>query len=185
VSALGGAVAAMQAMWGLKILLNQTDDVAGHEVYFDFDARRLTSHRIVRNPRCLFDHDTWRLVPLDGNARNTTVGQTLTFAERVLGSGACLQVPRRAIATSFRCPSCGADAFPYRVVDAADASDIRCACGAGMHALAAGLLDRFSREEARLFLDRTWAEVGLPPEDVIVAAGGGRQLHMLLCDSGR
>jgi molybdopterin/thiamine biosynthesis adenylyltransferase len=183
VSALGGAVAAMQAMWGLKLLLNQAGDIAGHEAYFDFGARRLSSHRLVRNPQCLFDHDTWRLVPLGGTDR-TTVAQTFEFAERALGADVCLQIPRRAIATRFRCPGCCAEALPCRVVDAIEAPDIRCACGTEMHAVTASLLDRFGRREAHLFIDRTWAQVGLPSQDVVVATGGGHQLHMLLCSPG-
>jgi molybdopterin/thiamine biosynthesis adenylyltransferase len=181
-SALGGAVASMQALWSLKLLLNQADDIAATEMYFDLGRRQLSTHRLVRNPRCLLDHRTWTLVPLPEGSYYETVDATFRFAEQALGTDVSLQAPRRVIATRLKCPGCGSETFPCRALDAIEAFEPVCACGVEMHPAAAGLIGRFGRAEAGPFLDRTWAEIGLPPAEVVVATGGGRQLHMLLSD---
>lgn len=182
VSALGGAVASMQAIWVLNLLLGQPDEIAGAEVYFDLGRRLLSTHRLTRNPRCLFDHQTWNLDPIGSGSGNATVAQTFAFAERTLGEQVALQLLRRAIVTQACCPHCGAETHPYRVTEAIDTADLLCNCGTEMHPVSANMLDRFGRSEADPFLDRTWAEIGLPTTDVVVAAGGGRELHLLLSE---
>lgn len=145
VSALGGAVASIQAAWGLGVLLRRTT-IVGREVYFDLDAGRMTAHRLRRNPRCLFDHQRFSLVPLGKPPELATVAATFDAAERRLGAPVTLELQRRMV------------------------SDPR----------GGGSLDRFGRDEAAPFMSRTWAELGIPPADVVVATRNGSQLHLLL-----
>lgn len=183
VSALGGVVASLQALWGLKALLGQAAAVAGMEAYFDLGRHVLSTHRLKRNPRCLLDHRTWRLTPLNSDASRLSVADTFAIAEAVLGEGVALHVGQRPIVTRTRCPRCGAEAQPYRVVDRVSA--VRCACGSDVRLDASSLIHRFGRPEAAPFLERTWAEIGLPAADVVVATAGPSELHMLLSESGR
>jgi molybdopterin/thiamine biosynthesis adenylyltransferase len=183
-SALGGAVASMQAIWGLKVLLGNAEEVAGKEVYFDLGRQRLSTQRLRRNPKCLLDHRTWLLTPLRNDSKSATVAQTFAFAEVALGNDVALQLLRRSIVTSTRCAHCAAEKRPFRALDAIDGVAL-CTCGGEMHLTATDLLERFDRREAEPFLDRTWEEIGIPPADVIVAKGGYKELHILLNESDR
>ena len=179
-SALGGAVASMQAIWGVRVLRGQNDESASTEMYFDVGRRHMSSHRLRRNPRCLLDHQSWPLTPLGSDPAGTTVAQTFAFAEARVGGEIVLQLPQRSIVTAARCPQCGAEVRPYRVLDSLAIGEVHCVCGHEMHPATNELLDRFGRLEAKPFLDRTWREIGLPPADVVIAANGTRELHILL-----
>jgi molybdopterin/thiamine biosynthesis adenylyltransferase len=179
-SALGGAVAAMQAIWGLQMLLGRSDEVAGREVYFDLGQSMLTSHRLRRNPRCVLDHRSWQLAPMGAESSASTVEQTFSFAESALAGAVDLQLVHRAIVTRLRCARCGAEQHPYLVAEVLREEHARCACGGGMDPVAADVLDRFGRSQAAPLLARTWEEIGLPRADVIVARSDGADLHVLL-----
>jgi molybdopterin/thiamine biosynthesis adenylyltransferase/Zn ribbon nucleic-acid-binding protein len=181
-SALGGAVASMQAIWGVRVLRGQCDESASTEMYFDVGRRHMSSHRLPRNPRCLLDHHSWPLRPLGRDTAGTTVAQTFAFAEAQLGGEIVLQLPQRSIVTAARCPQCGAEVRTYRVLDSLAIEGVHCVCGHEMHPAINELLDRFGRLEAKPFLDRTWREIGLPPADVVIAANGNRELHILLTE---
>jgi molybdopterin/thiamine biosynthesis adenylyltransferase len=179
-SALGGAVAAMQALWGLTVLLGGADEVAGREVYFDLGRQRLTGHRLRPNPRCRLEHRTWRLTPLGSGRGALSVAETFAFAEAALDGDVTLQLTGRSIVTSVRCPECHAEKPINRAADAIGRREVLCGCGGQMHPAATDLLDRFSRLEAGPFLHHTWNDLGLPPADVVVAARGAEELYLLL-----
>jgi hypothetical protein len=181
-SALGGAVAAWQAIWGVKVLLDQSREIVGTETYFDLGHSRLTTHRLKRNSRCLLDHQRWPLTPLGRDSQGATVAQTLAFAEVALNGDVVLHLPHRSIVTTVRCPRCGEEERPYLTLEKLEHARFECACGEDMHVAAADLLDRFSRADARPFLDRTWHEIGLPPDEVVVATCGHRELHIVLSE---
>jgi molybdopterin/thiamine biosynthesis adenylyltransferase len=183
VSALGGAVASLLAVWGLTVLLDRTEEVAGQEMYFDLGRRISSTHKLRHNPRCLLDHQRWHLTPLGNRSRHATVAATFRFAEDVLGDGVVLQVPHRAIVTTLTCPQCLQEKHPYRVLEQMDASYTQCDCGSVMVPRPTDALDRFGRSEAEAFLDRTWAELGLPSADVVVATAGAIDLPLLLAES--
>jgi molybdopterin/thiamine biosynthesis adenylyltransferase len=183
VSALGGAVASIQAVWGLTVLLDRAEEVGGREVYFDLGRQLLTTHRLTRNPRCLVDHQRWHLIPLGARSEDATVAETFKFAEDAIGNDVVLQLPRRTIVLKIRCPQCGQEKYPYRVLDVMGVNDTSCACGSEMVPFATDVLDRFGRQEANPFLDRTWAELGLPPAEVVVASAGAVELPLLLAGS--
>jgi adenylyltransferase/sulfurtransferase len=180
VPALGAAVASIQSIWGLNLLLGWPDAVAGRELYFDLGHGRLSTHRLTRNARCVFDHRTYSLVPLGLGVDDMTVEQTFAAAESRLNASVTLTLQHRDLVTRLRCPTCAAERQPYRIVEVIAEPDATCACGAAMEPVASDLLDRFGRAEAAGFTQRTWAEIGLPPADVVVASDGEQELHLLL-----
>jgi molybdopterin/thiamine biosynthesis adenylyltransferase len=182
-SAVGAAVAAMQLVWGLDVLLGHAQQAAGRETYFDLGCQRLSTHRLNRNPKCLLDHRTWPLTSLQSDPKGATVARTFEFAEAALEDEVTLQLLRRPIVTSIRCPHCGRERTPYRVLDAIEAEATCGNCGGKMHLTAMDLLERFGRAEARPFLDRTWEEIGIPPADVVIARTCSKELHILLSES--
>jgi molybdopterin/thiamine biosynthesis adenylyltransferase len=181
-SALGGAVAAMQATWGVEVLLGRAEEVASREMYFDLGRLQMSRHRLPRNRKCLADHRAWPLTRLGSDSARTTVAQTFAFAEARLDGEVALQLPYRSIVTAARCPHCCGEDRPYRALDSLPPAGLLCACGHEMHPATTDLLDRFDRSDAKPFLDRTWREIGLPPADVVIAAHGTRELHLLLTE---
>jgi molybdopterin/thiamine biosynthesis adenylyltransferase len=180
VSALGAAVASIQAAWGLSVLLHRDKAAMGREVLFDLEAGRMTSHRLVRNRRCLLDHQPYFLQPLGLSVEQATIAYTFDVAEQQLGVPVTLELHRRVVVTTLRCPICRAVRHPLRVATAITESDLACPCGAAMHPVGTDLLERFGRDEADRFLNRSWMEIGVPASDVVVASRGDRQLHLLL-----
>ena len=180
ISALGAMVASIQAVWGLKILLGRGEEVAGKEVYFNPDHDAMSTQRLRRNPRCLFDHRRYELTPLALDAEEATLERTFDEAERRLGGPVTLLLPRRMIIKRICCPDCGAERLPFRVPEALTAAELTCNCGGAMRPSPADLLDRFGRAEVSDFLKRTWAGAGLPAAEVVVATSGESELHLLL-----
>jgi len=176
VSALGGAVASLLALWALRVLLGRGDGVFGREVYFDLDGCRMEVHRLARNSRCLADHRRYELLPV---GERSTVEQAFQAAEsRLEGRGeVSLYLQARTLVAHLRCALCGAEQRPWRISGAVEAV---CGCGGEMQATASGLVECLRRGEAGGILGRSWAELGLPAEDVIVAVRGDRDLALLL-----
>lgn len=180
ISALGAMVAAIQVVWGMKMILGFGDEVGGREMYVDLDHNVLSLHSLGRNPRCLFDHHTFSLTPYGRGVGEVTVAETFAAAEERLGRNVTLRLHRRSIVMKVRCPNCNEVLKPYRVFETMTIEEATCACGATMQPVALGLLKRFGRKEAAGFLNRTWAQIGLPPRDVITATNGEAEIHWLL-----
>ena len=180
-SATGAAVAAGQVVWGLKLLLGRREEVVGRKLCVDLDCGHLSTHALQRNPTCLFHHRALPLTPVGRPVGGVTVGETFAMAQQQLGEGASLQLHRASVVMDMRCPACARVCRPYRVLEAMTADEARCDCGALMQPTAPGLVDRFTEAEAPPFLDRTWAELGLPEEDVVTATAlePGRAIHLL------
>jgi len=179
ISAVGAAIAAAQVIWGLKILLGRADDVVGREQFLDLDRQSSTVYELARNPRCVFDHCAWSFTPVGRTVREVTVGETFAIAENRLGDGVTLELHRSALVTALRCPGCGSESQPYRLLEVVTAEDAACACGESMEPQPIGLHDRFGRDEASPVLGRTWSELGVPDRDVVTAVRGDAELHLL------
>lgn len=180
ISALGAAMAAIQVMWGLKLLLGQGDEVRGREMLIDLERHALSLHLLRPNPRCLAGHHRLTLTATGHAVDETAVEKTFAAAERMLGGEVTLQLHRRALVAELRCPACGVMKQPFRIFEAMRQEESLCACGAVMQPQAPGLLERFSRREAAPFLKRTWAALGLPARDVVTASNGSAEVHLLL-----
>lgn len=178
-SALGAAVAAIQLIWGQKILFDRAAEVVGQELYLDLERKLMTQHKIRRNAACVMDHDLV-LRPFQEADRASTVGQAFAAAEAQLGGEVSLELHRNALVTELRCPRCALVRSPYCTVQSIPKEEATCTCGAFMQPVATSLVECFGREEAVPFLDRTWAEIGLPPEDIITVRTGTKAIEWLL-----
>jgi hypothetical protein len=176
---LSSVVAGLQVHWAVEMLLGRMDGVAGSEAYVDLGGCALRRHRLVRNPSCLFDHRRFEPVePLGAAAGGITVAETLREASLWLKGDVQLRLWRDAIATRLQCPQCGAARPVFRLLGALRPEETRCDCGGEMLPPATGLLGRFGIEEAEPFVDRTWAELGLPERDVVAARSDGREIYL-------
>jgi hypothetical protein len=180
VSALGAAAAAQQFVWGLQFLLGRGADVSGKEMYFDMGAVVVSVQRLQPDPNCVLDHRALPFTPLSRGPAEITIGETFREAERVLGTAAALEFHRSSLVTELRCPACLAARRPFRLLSAITAAEGACACGGSLVPSAAGLMARFTEDQAVEFTERTWAEVGVPSRDVISASAGGVEVHLLL-----
>jgi molybdopterin/thiamine biosynthesis adenylyltransferase len=179
ISALGAAIAAIQVMWGLKLLLGQGEEVRGREMLIDLDRQALSLHSLRPNPRCLAGHHTLTLTPTGHAVAETAVAETFAAAEKLLGGEVTLQLHRRTLVAEMRCPACSVMRRPFRILEAMRQEETMCECGSVMQPQALGLLNSFGRREAAQFLKRTWAELGLPARDVVTASNGEAQAHLL------
>jgi len=178
ISALGGTVASVAAVTGLKILLGKGAALVSRETYIDLDRSVLSSHLLKRNPKCLSDHRAYALTPVP--RKSSSVAETFHLAGRALGGDVFLQLQRRSLVCRVRCATCGRDKRPYQLLETLGNRERTCRCGALMQPAAIDLMDRFSWEQAAGFRNRTWKKLGLPPEDVVVASRGDAELALLL-----
>jgi molybdopterin/thiamine biosynthesis adenylyltransferase len=183
ISALGSAVAAVQVIWGLQILLDKGGEKLGKELYLDLESNLLTTHRLKRNPSCLFDHKIFELTTMNGSLGDNTVADTFAAAETRLGQAVILQLHRFSIAIEIRCPQCAATRRPYRLLEFMAPEEALCDCGASMQPLALGLADRFGKEEAKEFAHKTWRDIGLPIHDVVTATNGSEAIHFVVAEA--
>ncbi len=179
ISAVGGAVAAAQVIWGLAILLGRGHEVIGREMHLDLALPRLTTHALVRNETCLFDHRPFAYTALGRSVGEVTVAETFELAEAQLGSEVIIHLHRRSLVTRLGCPACGRWWHPLRLLDAMGPAEGRCSCGASVQPSVDGLCDRLRREDVHDCAGLSWAELGLPEQDVVTASAGDRELHFL------
>jgi molybdopterin/thiamine biosynthesis adenylyltransferase len=178
-SAVGSAVAAFQAVWGLKILLGRGHEVIGREMHLDLALPRLTTHALALNEGCLVDHRPYVCTALGKSVAEVTVAETFELGEARLGAGVVLGLHRRSLVTDLSCPACGRRWRPLRLLEAMGPAEGRCWCGASVQPSANGLRDRLRRDDVQECLKKTWSDLGLPEQDVVTASAGEQQLHFL------
>lgn len=183
VSALGAAASAAQVIWAIEHLLGRDVGAGGRETHFDLRLGAMRSHRLPFNRDCLLDHRVFRLTPIGGPVEAMSVANTFRLAEARLGSGVTLRLNRRRLVTELRCAACAEARYPYRVIEAMTEDDARCRQGHVMEPLAFGLRDRLERHDLAQIAGRTWGELGLPSEDVVTAARGAAEVHLLFARS--
>jgi molybdopterin/thiamine biosynthesis adenylyltransferase len=183
VSALGAAAAAADSTWAIEFLLGRGSQVAGREVHFDFSQMAMRSHRLPVNPDCKLDHRVFTLTPIGRPVEEVSVANTFTIAEAAIGPDVTLQLNRRRLVTELRCPACDEARFPCRVLEAMTQEEARCRQGHPMEPLAFGLRDRLGRHDLAAQMGRTWAELGLPSEDVLTALRGDTEINLLFAPS--
>ena len=171
---LGAAVAGVAVTWGLRMLLGA--DVAGRELLMDLDHNSFSMRGLPRNPRCLADHRAFQCAA----AVRGTIQQTFKEAAGALGGPVELALQRRGIACVIRCPDCGREQRPYKILSAISPAEGACICGGVMQPVAGHVLDRFTLEQATPFLSRTWDDLGLPAADVVVARGPNGEVDLCL-----
>jgi hypothetical protein len=106
------------------------------------------------------------------------VGGLLERAAEELGEPSeTLILHNRPLVVGEECRACGKTTELVCLAEVHDEAGLRCACG-GPPPLV--LTDRLSREQAQRIADRKWADLGLPPADVVTAAAGCKQAHYVV-----
>lgn len=161
-------IGAIQCQEALKIL-HDRPALSGAGVVFDGVGHTSYVATYPRKPDCQ-SHDPLPAVEaLDRTAGGTTVREALGWAKDSLGPGAGLEFCRELL-RSLACPECGDEEILMRPLVQVTEQDGECPhCGARR---TPGLFHRVGGTEG--FLDRTLAEIGLPPWDVVLGRAGDR-----------
>ena len=171
-SSLGGIVAGIQVIQGLKLLFNPDDlSPSGEEILADFSVNQFWVFKLVRNPNCLFPHESMQLEPLGKEVSQLTVKALFTLAEKKLGAGVSLSLHRRTIAGQLACSKGHVQKDVYRVIETMSAGDGEtvCACGLPLEPVAREMFRFFDPKKAVPFANKTWSQLGLLPRDVVTA----------------
>ena len=172
-SVIGG----IQVQEAVKLLHHRPDlpILAGKAFFFNglsYDSY-VTTYR--RREDCL-SHETYeRIVDHPGRAADTTLGSMLATVRERLGTQAVLEFGRE-IVSGLRCPRCGTTQSLFKVLGRVTEAEAKCpACGEVREPeMAHGV----TGDEA--FLDRTLAEIGVPPYDIVTGRVGLEMVHLCL-----
>ena len=157
-------VAGIQCQEALK-LIHGKETLDGGYV---FEGLQHTSYLVKYQSKddCL-SHDIWEEIRETAwTASGTTLRQALETIRKDLGATAVIDFARELL-ESLDCPKCGKSERLFRSLSSVTEQDGLCACG---ERRAPKLFHSVTGKED--FLDRTFAEIGVPPWDVVSGRAG-------------
>ena len=161
---LGALAAAVLALESRKMLTGEIARAAiGRQVTIDARWHRLSATSFRRNPRCRFDHATWRIEPWRCDTRQTRIADLLSLA-------ATVRVPGQHFVRRLVCSACCAEKRLFRLDGSLVAALRRCgACRRPMAAPGFDVVESLDRGLPRAERNQTLAEAGLRYGDVVQA----------------
>jgi molybdopterin/thiamine biosynthesis adenylyltransferase len=180
-SAFAGIVAGYQAIVASRVVLGRAADLAGKQMVVECDSEpRVRVLGLMPNPRCLLGHH--RLSPLRVVA-GERVGDLLSQSAADLGAALeSAGFHGRMLAVGLACPQCASRRDIVRIAEAVSDAEAICACGVEM--VPGQLLVEVSAEQAAMWAERTWAELGFPAADVVTVRAGAAAVHYAVNVSG-
>jgi molybdopterin/thiamine biosynthesis adenylyltransferase len=104
-SSLGALAASVQAIECQKLLAgNSGRGAANYEVLIDAMNHKLFLTRLVRNPKCRFDHRRWSIQRVACRPEDITIRQALELPRGA--KSPVLRVPGKVFVKRFTCPGC-------------------------------------------------------------------------------
>ncbi|MGC3996284.1 MAG: ThiF family adenylyltransferase [Anaeromyxobacter sp.] len=163
-------VAGVQAQEAVKLLHGQPT-LSGQGYVFEGLHHQSYLTEYVRNPDCLSHDPLERIEVVDRGAAGVRAGEALGWAREALGPRAVLEFARELLG-GFDCPGCGASERLLRPLASVGEDHAVCpGCGARR---APRLYHGLDGSED--FLDRSLAELGVPPWDVVCGRAGERSI---------
>lgn len=177
-SALGALAASLQALECMKLILNPIEPgTPSREVVVDAATHKLYATRLMRNPRCRFDHGTtWPTGNVAFWPLDTAVQDALVHGCETAGANGtqALWVEGKAFVTSVCCTDCGARKKVLRLEGRLRKADVRCRqCGGEMVPVGFELLESVRADMPGNGLGRSFRDLGLRPGDIVSV--GNRQ----------
>jgi molybdopterin/thiamine biosynthesis adenylyltransferase len=172
----GGVVGGHLSLLAVRVMLGHPGEFANTQLLIDCNGTpRVRAVSLTRRRNCLVDHGPLELLPSPGDG---TVGGLLERAAHDLGKPSeTLILHNRPLVVGEECRACGKTTELLCLAEVHDDEGLRCACGGPAPLV---LTDRLSREQAQRIAARKWADLGLPPSDVVTAAAGSKQAHYLV-----
>jgi molybdopterin/thiamine biosynthesis adenylyltransferase len=161
---LGALAAAMLALECRKMLAGEINCAAvGRQVTFNAGWHKILVTSFRRNPRCQFDHATWRIEPLPCCTRTKPIGDLLALAGAV-------RVPGQHFVRRLVCPACCGEKRLFRLAGSLGEARRRCgACRGLMVAPGFDIVEGLDRDLPPGVLSQTLDEAGLRYGDVVQA----------------
>ena len=167
---ISSIIAGVQCQEAVK-LLHGLETMQGRG--FVFDGRSADGYQIEfqRKANC-YSHETLdEIVALDRSSDTTTVGELLEEARRRLGPAAELELARDVL-EKLRCPQCQEEETLFASLGRVTADKAACPhCPAGVRR---EVVTFYKIRGSEAFLDRTLAQIGVPPFDIVTARSPGR-----------
>ena len=161
---MGALAAAMLALECRKMLAGETDCAAvGRQATFNARWHQFTMTSFRRNPRCHFDHATWRIEPLRCDTRAKRVADLLALAGTI-------RVPGQRFVRRLVCSACCGEKRLFCLEGSIGERKRRCgACRRMMTAPGFDIDETLDRGLPAEVLNRTLDEAGLRYGDVVQA----------------
>jgi len=182
-SGLGALAAALQALECQKLLAGDRAHVAvGSQVTISALAHRHYVTRLTVNPVCRFDHDVWRIEPLERRPEELTVGRVFALGRGATGGvdPLRLHVADQPFTTALVCPSCGRRrGVGLRLCGRIAPAAQRCeTCGRPMRASGADMIEWLPEADLPSAIRETsLRELGFHAGDVVTVAGTAGAAH--------
>ncbi len=159
-------IAALECKEAVKIL-HGMESLSGQGLVFNGNVNESYTVRYSFNEECN-SHETFdRVIPLDRSVVDTTLAELLRTAEAALGPGAVIEF-NQDILTAFSCPRCGTTEQVFRPRGSVSENAALCpTCRELRQPVVAG-----SISESDPFLERTLADFGVPPFDIVAVRRG-------------
>jgi len=161
---ISSIIAGVQCQEAVKVLHGR-DTISGSGWVFNGLSTDGYLSTYQRKPDC-FSHDTLsEVIPLDARVRNITLREMLDLANEAVGGRASLEFGRDVL-HKMVCTQCGHEQEMFVSLGKVTADHAACPnCDAARREVVT--FYRITGEEN--FLDRTLADIGVPPFDVIIA----------------
>ena len=169
-------IAGVQVSEAMKLLHDRRDlpHLAGEGFFFNGLTHDSYIVRYDRKEDCL-SHDTYeRVERLDRSVADATLGEMLDLGRRQVHDEAVLDLEEELV-VALVCDPCSKRTEVHRVLGRVSPEQAKCpACGKLMRPELTHTI-----EPGCGFLDRTFAEIGVPPYDVVTARYGLDRRHYL------
>jgi molybdopterin/thiamine biosynthesis adenylyltransferase len=175
---LAEVVAGLGTIQAVRLLLGTEHvRVIGRECRINLSAGRYSEAALTRDPRCRSSHRPWTIQLLDRVPAELSLGSLFERAGRCLGGEVMLTVPDRPLVLQAACPACRCPVATARLREALPPCPT---CQGRLIPLVAGLRTRFGPGDVAQVLDRTWAELGLPPGGAVCAVSQSEEERVFL-----
>lgn len=177
---ISSIIAGVQCQEAVK-LLHGLETIKGRGWVFDGLSTDSYQIEYQRKPDC-YSHETLEeIVSLDTGAGDVTAGEVLDEAHNRLGADAQLELARDML-EKLVCPSCGREESLFASLGRVRADRALCPHCQGVRRDVRTFY-RIRGDET--FLDRTLAEIGVPPFDILIARAGDRAIGLELSGDAR
>ncbi len=172
---ISSIIAGVQCQEAVKIL-HGMEPIAGQAWNFAGLSADVYMSTFQRKPTCYSHDPVERVVPLPWSAATTTVAEALAEARRQLGPAAELELARDVL-HKMACPGCGAEEELFVSLGKVKNDKAACpTCGAA----AREVVTFYKVRGTEPFLNRTLAQIGVPPFDVLIARTADRAVGLEL-----
>ena len=172
---ISSVIAGVQCQEAVKIL-HGMEPIAGQAWNFAGLSADVYLSTFQRKPDCYSHDPVEKVVSLPWSVRTTTVAAALAECRRQLGPAAELELARDVL-HKMVCPACGAEEELFVSLGKVTTAKAPCpACGAAKREV----VTFYKVRGTESFLDRTLAEIGVPPFDVLIARTADRAVGLEL-----